>query len=932
MLPNFLKRMLGTSNDRDVRQMYKIVDKINTLEDSLKALNDNDLKKQTAMLRDRLEDGESIDQILPHAFALVRETSFRVLGMRHFDVQMIGGITLHRGMIAEMKTGEGKTLVATLAAYLNALAGKGMHVITVNDYLARRDAQWMAPLYRALGMSVGVIQSYQGPNSPNSFYLSADDLGELSPSSRKQSYAADITYGTNNEFGFDYLRDNMALRLEDKSQRGLAFAIIDEVDSILIDEARTPLVISGAAQDSSSLYKTMTGLTSKLNPVAETDNEDLSSSEDLAPVVGDFIIDEKSRSVDLTEDGHQKIEDMLIKQGLLEENQSLYQASNLNLLHHVNSALRAKHLFHKDIEYIIQDGQAVLIDEHTGRTMPGRRLSEGLHQAIEAKENLSIQQESQTLASTTFQNYFRIYDKLSGMTGTADTEAYEFHEIYNLKVVVIPTNVDVVRVDMNDLVFLSQEEKFEAVVGDIKDIVAAGGPVLVGTASVETSELLSGILKKSKIKHSVLNAKQHELEANIIVNAGRPGAVTIATNMAGRGTDIVLGGNLDAELKELKAKKGTNEAKIQEIKKDWSERHAAVLQAGGLHIVATERHESRRIDNQLRGRAGRQGDPGVSRFYLSLEDPLMRLFASDTVKNMMRKMGMEHGESIEHRMVTNAIVKAQRKVEGRNFDIRKHLLEYDDVANDQRQVVYQQRNDLLEDDDISDVISNIRVDVVEQCISSFIPPMSIEEQWNITGLEKILATDFSVQVPLQQWLDDDDRLDEEQLREKIIIMLQESYTERYAKVGDQMREVERQVMLQVLDNLWKEHLQNMDQLRQGIGLRAYAQKNPKQEYKRESFAMFGELLSNIKTETIRYLSHIEVASQEDMQLLETQRREEEKNRKYQHASASSLVEEQEDLPAEEIKQPVLREGPKVGRNDPCPCGSGKKFKQCCGKI
>ena len=807
-----------------------------------------------------------------------------------------------------------------------------MHVITVNDYLARRDAQWMAPLYRALGMSVGVIQSYQGPNSPNSFYLSADDLGELSPSSRKQSYAADITYGTNNEFGFDYLRDNMALRLEDKSQRGLAFAIIDEVDSILIDEARTPLVISGAAQDSSSLYKTMTGLTSKLNPVAETDNEDLSSSEDLAPVVGDFIIDEKSRSVDLTEDGHQKIEDMLIKQGLLEENQSLYQASNLNLLHHVNSALRAKHLFHKDIEYIIQDGQAVLIDEHTGRTMPGRRLSEGLHQAIEAKENLSIQQESQTLASTTFQNYFRIYDKLSGMTGTADTEAYEFHEIYNLKVVVIPTNVDVVRVDMNDLVFLSQEEKFEAVVGDIKDIVAAGGPVLVGTASVETSELLSGILKKSKIKHSVLNAKQHELEANIIVNAGRPGAVTIATNMAGRGTDIVLGGNLDAELKELKAKKGTNEAKIQEIKKDWSERHAAVLQAGGLHIVATERHESRRIDNQLRGRAGRQGDPGVSRFYLSLEDPLMRLFASDTVKNMMRKMGMEHGESIEHRMVTNAIVKAQRKVEGRNFDIRKHLLEYDDVANDQRQVVYQQRNDLLEDDDISDVISNIRVDVVEQCISSFIPPMSIEEQWNITGLEKILATDFSVQVPLQQWLDDDDRLDEEQLREKIIIMLQESYTERYAKVGDQMREVERQVMLQVLDNLWKEHLQNMDQLRQGIGLRAYAQKNPKQEYKRESFAMFGELLSNIKTETIRYLSHIEVASQEDMQLLETQRREEEKNRKYQHASASSLVEEQEDLPAEEIKQPVLREGPKVGRNDPCPCGSGKKFKQCCGKI
>jgi preprotein translocase subunit SecA len=933
MLRKLLKNVFGTSNDRDLRQMYKIVSKINTLEDHLKTLNDTDLGDQTAVLRERLANGETLDELLPDAFAVVRETATRVMGLRHFDVQMIGGITLHQGKIAEMRTGEGKTLVATLAAYLNALSGKGVHVITVNDYLARRDAQWMAPIYQALGMSLGVIQSYQGSDTPSSFYLGPDDEGELQPSERRRSYAADITYGTNNEFGFDYLRDNMALRLDDKSQRGLSFAIIDEVDSILIDEARTPLVISGAAQDSSELYKTMSQLTSQLTAVEEDDlMAEPTPVDPDAEVIGDFIVDEKIRGIELTEDGHQKIEEILIEQGLLEPNESLYQATNLGLLHHVNSALRAQHLFSRDVEYIIQDGQAVLIDEHTGRTMPGRRLSEGLHQAIEAKENLTIQQESQTLASTTFQNYFRLYQKLAGMTGTADTEAYEFDQIYGLRVMVIPTNVDVLRNDLNDLVFLSQEEKYEAVIEDVKEIVAKGAPVLVGTASVEASELLSGMLKKAKIKHSVLNAKQHELEASIIVNAGRPGAVTIATNMAGRGTDIVLGGNLDAELKQLSETKGGTEKKIASVRADWTERHAKVIEAGGLHIVATERHESRRIDNQLRGRSGRQGDPGVSRFYLSLEDPLMRLFASDTVRNMMRRMGMERGEAIEHRMVSNAIIKAQRKVEGRNFDIRKHLLEYDDVANDQRQVIYQQRNDLLEDDDISDIITNVRVDVTDQCISNYVPPMSLEEQWDIPGLEKVLSAEFGLQLPIQQWLDEDSRLDETELRAKVVNELQEAYVARYAHVGEQMREVERQIMLQVLDSLWKDHLASMDQLRQGIGLRAYAQKNPKQEYKRESFDLFGKLLDSIKYDTIRYLSHIEVASRDEMDRLEQQRRKEQQNREYLHAQTSALSEQENDDKTANAREPIIREGPKIGRNDPCHCGSGKKYKQCHGKI
>ncbi len=917
MFANLLKKVFGSKNDREIRKLGKIVVQINQLEAALSELSDADLKAETLRLREQLEAGSSLDNLLPEAFALVRETSSRVMGMRHFDVQMIGGMTLHQGRIAEMRTGEGKTLVATLAAYLNALPGEGVHVITVNDYLARRDAQWMAPLYQALGLSVGVIQSYQGADSPNSFIMDQGDE-TLRPSSRREAYAADITYGTNNEFGFDYLRDNMALREDDKSQRGLSFAIVDEVDSILIDEARTPLVISGAAQDSSSLYRSVNALTLKLDAGSEEEP-------------GDFVVDEKTRSVELSEDGFQKVEEILIAEGLLNADESLYQAANLGLLHHVHSALRAQNLFQRDVEYIVQEDQAVLIDEHTGRTMPGRRLSEGLHQAIEAKEGLNIQQESQTLASTTFQNYFRLYTKLAGMTGTADTEAFEFQQIYGLQVMVIPTNVEVKRQDLNDLVFLSQEEKFEAVIEDIRDITQKGAPVLVGTASVETSELLSQMLKKAGVKHNVLNAKQHEREANIIVEAGRPGAVTIATNMAGRGTDIVLGGNVEAEIKELD---NPSDSRIEQLRAEWQERHAKVIEAGGLHIVATERHESRRIDNQLRGRSGRQGDPGVSRFYLSLEDPLMRLFASDRIKNMMRSMGMEHGESIEHSMVTNAIVKAQRKVEGRNFDIRKHLLEYDDVANDQRQVIYQQRNDLLEDGDISDVITHVRADVVTQSMDMFIPPQTLEEQWDIEGLEKALHSDFTLQLPIGQWLEEDSRLDEEALRARVIELVEEDYQTRYADVGTQMREVERQIMLQVLDTQWKDHLANMDQLRQGIGLRAYAQKNPKQEYKRESFAMFEELLGNIKYETIRFLSHIQVASDEDMRKLEAQRRKEQEGREYQHAQSANLAQEQGEQGEETgaAPQPVQRLGPKVGRNDPCPCGSGKKYKQCHGKI
>ncbi len=917
MIGKVFRKIVGSKNDRELRRLQKTVAAINALEAELQALSDAQLRAKTAEFRARLGAGETLDDLLVEAFAVVREAARRTIGLRHFDVQLVGGIVLHQGKIAEMRTGEGKTLVATLPIYLNALAGRGVHLVTVNDYLASRDARWMAAVYAALGMSVGVIQSFAGPSVANSFLYVRDDAGgRLEPASRRDAYHADITYGTNNEFGFDYLRDNMALRLEDKSQRDLAYAIIDEVDSILIDEARTPLIISGAVSDSSALYKRINALVQLLGP--ETEDKP-----------GDFTIDEKTRQAELTEQGHEKIEGILVSEGLLSKDDSLYQAGNLNLLHHIHNALRAHHLFHRDVEYIVQGGEVVLIDEHTGRTLAGRRLSEGLHQAIEAKEGTQIQSESQTMASTTFQNYFRQYDKLAGMTGTADTEAYEFHEIYGLQVMVIPTNQPVARQDLNDLIFLTQEEKFQAVVEDIRSCIDKGAPVLVGTASIETSELLSGFLNKQGIKHQVLNAKFHEKEAHIIAQAGRPGTVTIATNMAGRGTDIVLGGNWEAEIAALK---NPSEIEIARIKEQWKARHEQVIAAGGLHILGTERHESRRIDNQLRGRAGRQGDPGLSRFYLSMEDPLMRLFASDRVKNMMRAMGMEKGEAIEHRMVTNAIEKAQRKVEGRNFDIRKQLLEYDDVANDQRQVIYQQRNDLLSADSIEDVIDAIRDDVANDVISASIPPQSLPEQWRIKELEDDLRVELNLDLPVQRWLDEDDRLHEDALRERILQSLREAYRQRCAAVGDAMRSIEKQVMLQVLDTLWKEHLANIDHLRQGIGLRAYAQKNPKQEYKRESFQLFSELLDNLKRETIRFLCRVEVRRREDVDALERQRKEQQARQKmeYRHAAATALAEGGSVPPR--VVQPFVREEEKVGRNQPCPCGSGKKYKQCHGRL
>ena len=901
MISKSLKSIFGTRNSRELKRMGKVVKQINALADDTKALDDAQLAAKTDEFRQRLADGEALDKILPEAFAVVREAGERALGLRHFDVQLIGGMALHEGKIAEMRTGEGKTLVATLPAYLNALTGSSVHLITVNDYLANRDAHWMGPLYTFLGLSFGVIKSGQMPED------------------KSAAYNADIVYGTNNEFGFDYLRDNMAFAIEDRMQRGLGFAIVDEVDSILIDEARTPLIISGASEDSSELYKRINRMIPLLQP--DTEGEE-----------GHFTIDEKQRQVEMTESGHEFIEEQMISEGLLDEGDSLYGATNLNLLHHVYSGLRAHVLFHRDVEYIVQDGQVVLIDEHTGRTMAGRRLSEGLHQAIEAKEGVSIQSESQTLASTTFQNYFRLYDKLSGMTGTADTEAFEFRQIYGLEVLVIPTNVTQNRKDLNDLVYLSSEEKFDAIVSDVKECMASGAPVLVGTASVETSEAMSERFRQAKIEHKVLNAKYHEQEAEIIAQAGRPGVVTIATNMAGRGTDIVLGGNLEAELNDLGE---AGESKTTQVREAWQVRHDQVLESGGLHILGTERHESRRIDNQLRGRAGRQGDPGVSRFYLSMEDNLMRIFASDRVKGFMQALGMEKGEAIEHRMVTNAIEKAQRKVEGRNFDIRKQLLEYDDVANDQRQIIYQQRNDLLGEADISETITTIRQDVVAEAVDSHIPPMSVEEQWDVPGLEKHLEGELAIALPLQSWLEEDDKLHEEALREKISAAVQAAYDAKSADVGADMRKIEKQIMLQVLDTLWKEHLASMDHLRQGIHLRAYAQKNPKQEYKRESFEMFEELLSNLKYEVVKFLSHVQIQRQDEAQLIEQQRREaaEREQLAFQHAQASGMAPgaaKEEEPP--ETPGTFTREQPKVGRNEPCPCGSGKKYKQCHGRL
>ena len=900
-MANPLKMIFGSRNDRVLRRIKKTVKKINALEEDMQALDNDALRAKTQEFRDRYQAGESLDDLLPEAFAVVREGGVRAMGMRHFDVQLIGGVVLHEGNVAEMRTGEGKTLVATLPAYLNALSGNSVHLITVNDYLASRDAAWMGKLYNFLGLEVGVVKAGQ------------------SQEEKRTAYSADIVYGTNNEFGFDYLRDNMAFSMADKMQGQLAFAIVDEVDSILIDEARTPLIISGAAEDSSELYRKINKLIPKLSPRSGEEAED-----------GDFVIDEKQRTVELTEDGHEQIETMLIDEGLLASDDSLYASTNLGLLHHVNAALRAHNLFNRNVEYIVQNGQVVLIDEHTGRTMPGRRLSEGLHQAIEAKENVNIQAESQTMASTTFQNYFRLYDKLSGMTGTADTEAFEFRQIYGLECVVIPTNIPMKRKDMNDLVFMSKEEKLEAIVEETRRIIENKAPVLVGTASVETSEELSEYFKQAGIEHKVLNAKYHEQEAEIIAQAGRPGVVTIATNMAGRGTDIVLGGNLEAELAGL-----DDEAAQEAARAAWEERHQAVLDAGGLHIVGTERHESRRIDNQLRGRAGRQGDPGASRFYISLDDNLMRIFMGN-MAGIMQKVGMERGEAIESGMVTNSIERAQRKVEGRNFDIRKQLLEYDDVANDQRQIIYSQRDQLLDEDDVAEMITNIRADVIHTGIDRFIPPMSVEEQWDIPGLEQYLKTEFAQELPVASWLEEDTNLHEETLRERIIGSVQSTYDEKGSLIGDAMRQIEKQVMLQVLDGLWKEHLQTMDQLRQGIHLRAYANKNPKQEYKREAFELFEALLERLKQEVVRILSHLQIKRQDEAELIEQKRREEAERQQlaFQHAQASALPEAEQESgqQAEAPQQPMVRDAPKVGRNDPCPCGSGKKYKQCHGAL
>jgi preprotein translocase subunit SecA len=896
---NIFSKLFGSRNDRQLKRMMRVVKRINDMEPEFKALSDEALRGKTDEFRKRLSDGATLDELLPEAFATVREAATRVLGMRHFDVQLIGGMVLHSGKIAEMRTGEGKTLVATLPAYLNALPGEGVHVVTVNDYLARRDADWMGKVYAFLGMKTGVTVSGQAQEE------------------KRAAYEADITYGTNNEYGFDYLRDNMAFTIRDRYQRGRNYAIVDEVDSILIDEARTPLIISGPVDERSDLYLKMNALVPSLKLQEEEDGP------------GDYTLDEKNRQIFLTEAGHEHVEQLLVRNGLLKEGESLYDAGNLNLMHHLNAAMRAHLLFRKDDHYIIQDGQIVIVDEFTGRTMPGRRWSEGLHQAVEAKEGVQIQNENQTLASITFQNYFRTYRKLSGMTGTADTEAFELQHIYGLEVLVIPTHNPMVRKDLGDLVFLTMEEKFDAIMEDVRECQQRGQPVLVGTASVETSEYLSGLLDKAGIKHAVLNAKQHAKEAQIIAQAGRPGAITIATNMAGRGTDIVLGGSLDAELSALE---NPDEATVQKVRSAWQQRHEQVLAAGGLHIVGTERHESRRVDNQLRGRAGRQGDPGSSRFYLSLKDNLMRIFASDRVSGLMKKLGMQKGEAIEHPWVTKAIENAQRKVESHNYGIRKTLLEFDDVANDQRKVVYEQRNELMEVDDVSDIVEAIRVDVVNQLISDYIPPQSMDEQWDIAGLEEAMRREYGLEMPIASWLEQDHSLHEETLRERIVKTMEDAYHEKEAHAGvEVVRHFEKAVMLQVLDTAWKEHLGAMDYLRQGIGLRGYAQKDPRQEYKKEAFAMFEAMLDRIKHEVISVLTRVQVRAESDVAAVEEQRRSK-VAMDFRHAEANAIAGEPETHAEPAEHQPFTREGRKVGRNEPCPCGSGRKYKQCHGKL
>jgi preprotein translocase subunit SecA len=901
MISNLFTKIFGSRNDRTIKNLRKTVALINALETQLEALSDEDLKAKTAEFRERYDNGQSLGDILPEAFAVVREASKRVNGMRHFDVQLLGGMVLQQGRIAEMRTGEGKTLTATLPAYLNGLTGKGVHVITVNDYLAKRDAETNRPLFEFLGLTVGC-------NVPG-----------MMPQQKKQAYEADITYGTNNEFGFDYLRDNMAFSIDERVQRPLFYAVVDEVDSILIDEARTPLIISGPAEDSSELYTEINTIVPLLELQEKEDEEGIEGD-------GDFTIDEKSKQVHLTERGQIKVEELLTERGLIEEGDSLYSAASITLLSHVYAALRAHKLYQKDVDYVIKENEVIIIDEHTGRSMEGRRWSEGLHQAVEAKEGVKIQNENQTLASITFQNYFRLYETLAGMTGTADTEAFEFQSIYGLDTVVMPTNKPMIRDDRADLVYLTQEEKYEAILADIKDCQERGQPVLVGTISIESSEYLSQFLRKEKIKHNVLNAKFHAQEADIVSDAGLPGTVTIATNMAGRGTDIVLGGNWNSEVEKLE---NPTDEQIAEIKAAWKIRHDAVIDAGGLHIIGTERHESRRIDNQLRGRSGRQGDAGSSRFYLSMDDALMRIFAGERMTNMMRKLGMQRGEAIEHPWVNRAIEIAQRKVEARNFDVRKQLLEYDDVANDQRRVVYSQRNELLEEGDISETITAIRGDVLAGVIDQYITPQSLAEMWDIPGLEERLKQDFLIELPITQWLADDNKLYEEKLRERIEDAVEQAYKQKEEMVGDSvLRQFEKAIMLQSLDQHWKDHLAAMDHLRQGIHLRGYAQKNPKQEYKRESFELFSEMLENLKVDVVGILSKVQVRAEEDVEKVEEQHRKSENApREYQHEEAEHVGGE-----APQSAQVMARSEPKVGRNDPCPCGSGQKYKQCCGKL
>ncbi|MBL6708492.1 MAG: preprotein translocase subunit SecA [Pseudomonadales bacterium] len=912
-MANFLARLFGTKNSRELKRMGRLVQQVNDLESKFTA--QTDLVAHTASLRQRLDSGETLDDLLPEAFAAVREAAKRTKEMRHFDVQLIGGITLHEGRIAEMRTGEGKTLMATLPAYLNALPGTSVHVVTVNDYLAKRDAEWMSSIYEALGLSVGIIQS-----------------GQIAEEKR-DAYQADVIYGTNNEFGFDYLRSNMAFTAEDRLQGDLAFAIIDEVDSILIDEARTPLIISGASEENTTLYKTINQIPPTLEEQPFDDTPRVFGEPDVEPT-GDYMVDEKNRQVELTELGHQKVEDALIRMDLLQPGDSLYSSANLNLLHHVHAALKAHNLYTRDDHYMITGGEVVIVDEHTGRAMPGRRWSDGIHQAVEAKEGLAIQNESQTLASTTFQNYFRLYKKLSGMTGTADTEAFEFKQIYGLEVVVVPTHRPMVRDDRNDLMFLTLSEKYDAIVEDVVDCIERGQPVLVGTASIESSELLSAELNRRGINHNVLNAKQHEREADVVADAGRPGAVTIATNMAGRGTDIVLGGSLEAELERMS---NPTEEEVERVKADWQKRHEAVIGAGGLHIVGTERHESRRIDNQLRGRSGRQGDPGSSRFYLSLDDSLMRIFVSESVRNMMHKLNSDSGEAIEHKMINRSIENAQRKVEGHNFDIRKNLLEYDDVSNDQRQVVYQQRRELMDSSDITETVEGLREEVVYDLVAQHIPPQSLVEQWDIGGLELALQSEFGSTQALSQWLEEDQDLDEEGLAAKVLAQIESEYADkesRWQESGIDMRLVEKQIMLQILDQRWKEHLASMDQLRQGIHLRAYAQKQPKQEFKRESFELFQDLLQNIKFDVIRMLSRMQIENPEEIEAQERLRRAEAARKmNFQHSQEQTAATGEVRQPAEAPKaETFIREERKVGRNEPCPCGSGKKYKQCHGRL